>query len=129
MLPPGPRHHWWDWALITSRGRFRGNLAADAALLRVNGSIMIYASNGDREPKLPVRDLTAKNLHRLLDVLAGVPHSDRKRRRPTSPRGRDAWPHPFRWPRAFSALQNGRAHKAVRLAARLAPLSSTAALK
>ena len=24
--------------------------------LRVNGSIMIYATNGDREPKLPVRE-------------------------------------------------------------------------
>lgn len=47
--------------------------------LRVNGSIMIYASNGDREPKLPVRDLMQKNLAVYAMSLAGVPYSDRKR--------------------------------------------------
>jgi len=36
------------------RGRFRRQPGRDAALPAVNGSIMIYASNGDREPKLPV---------------------------------------------------------------------------
>ena len=41
---------------------FGGNLAAALRCLRVNGSIMIYATNGDREPKLPVRDLMQKNL-------------------------------------------------------------------
>jgi NADPH:quinone reductase len=46
--------------------------------LRVNGSIMIYASIGDREPKLPVRDLMQKNLVFAMS-LAGVPHPDRKR--------------------------------------------------
>ena len=40
---------------------------------------MIYASNGDREPKLPVRDLMQKNLTVYSMSLAGVPHSDRKR--------------------------------------------------
>ncbi len=58
---------------------FGGNLAATLRCLRVNGSIMIYASNGDREPKLPVRDLMQKNLTVYSMSLAGVPHSDRKR--------------------------------------------------
>ena len=58
---------------------FGGNLAATMRCLRVNGSIMIYASNGDREPKLPVRDMMQKNLAVYSMSLAGVPHPDRKR--------------------------------------------------
>jgi hypothetical protein len=40
---------------------------------------MIYATNGDREPKLPVRDLMQKNLAVYAMSLAGVPHVDRRR--------------------------------------------------
>ena len=40
---------------------------------------MVYASNGDREQKLPVRDLMQKNLTVYSTSLAGVPHPDRKR--------------------------------------------------
>ena len=40
---------------------------------------MIYASNGDREPKVPVRDLMQKNLAVYAMSLAGVPHTDRRR--------------------------------------------------
>ena len=58
---------------------FGGNLAVTMRCLRVNGSIMIYASNGDREPKLPVRDMMQKNLTVYAMSLAGVPHPDRKR--------------------------------------------------
>jgi NADPH2:quinone reductase len=58
---------------------FGGNLAATMRCLRVNRSIMVYASNGDREPKLPVRDLMQKNLAVYAMSLAGVPHTDRKR--------------------------------------------------
>ena len=58
---------------------FGGNLAATMRCLRANGSIMIYASNGDREPKLPMRDLMQKNLAVYAMSLAGVPHHDRKR--------------------------------------------------
>src|SRR5271156_5797078 len=58
---------------------FGGNLTAALRCLRVNGSIMIYATNGDREPKLPVRDLMQKNLAVYAMSLAGVPHPDRKR--------------------------------------------------
>src|SRR5271170_4007748 len=58
---------------------FGGNLAATLQCLRVNGSIMIYATNGDREPKVPVRDLMQKNLAVYAMSLAGVPHPDRRR--------------------------------------------------
>jgi len=58
---------------------FGGNLAAALRCLRVNGSIMVYATNGDREPKVPVRDLMQKNLAVYAMSLAGVPHPDRHR--------------------------------------------------
>jgi NADPH:quinone reductase len=58
---------------------FGGNLAATLRVLKVNGSVMIYATNGDREPKLPVRDLMQKNLAVYAMSLAGVPHADRQR--------------------------------------------------
>ena len=58
---------------------FGGNLRAALRCLRVNGSIMVYASNGDREPKLPVRDLMQKNLAVYAMSLAGVPHAERRR--------------------------------------------------
>jgi len=58
---------------------FGGNLAPTLRCLRVNGSIMIYASNGDREPKVPVRELMQKNLTVYAMSLAGVPHPDRRR--------------------------------------------------
>src|SRR5260221_7673097 len=58
---------------------FGGNLAAALRCLRINGSIMIYATNGDREPRVPVRDLMQKNLAVYSMSLAGVPHPDRRR--------------------------------------------------
>ena len=41
--------------------------------------MMIYATNGDREPRVPVRDLMQKNLAVYSMSLAGVPHPDRRR--------------------------------------------------
>jgi NADPH2:quinone reductase len=58
---------------------FGGNLAAALRSVRVNGSIAVYATNGDREPKVPVRDLMQKNLAVYSMSLAGVPHADRRR--------------------------------------------------
>ena len=40
---------------------------------------MIYATNGAREPRVPVRDLMQKNLAVYSMSLAGVPHPDRRR--------------------------------------------------
>jgi hypothetical protein len=40
---------------------------------------MIYATNGGREPRVPVRELMQKNLAVYSMSLAGVPHPDRRR--------------------------------------------------
>jgi NADPH2:quinone reductase len=58
---------------------FGGNLSAALRCVRVNGSIAVYATNGDREPRLPVRELMQKNLAVYSMSLAGVPHPDRRR--------------------------------------------------
>jgi NADPH2:quinone reductase len=58
---------------------FGGNLTAALRCVRINGSIAIYATNGDREPKVPVRELMQKNLAVYSMSLAGVPHPDRRR--------------------------------------------------
>jgi len=58
---------------------FGGNLAAALRSVRVNGSIAVYATNGDREPRVPMRDLMQKNLAVYSMSLAGVPHADRRR--------------------------------------------------
>ena len=79
MLPPVSSISHAESESITSEVDFGGNLSATVRCLRVNGSIMIYATNGDREPKLPVRDLMQKNLAIYAMSLAGVPHPDRKR--------------------------------------------------
>src|SRR6266852_467752 len=58
---------------------FGSNLAASLRSVRVNGSIAVYATNGDREPRLAVRELMQKNLTVYSMSLAGVPHVDRRR--------------------------------------------------
>jgi NADPH2:quinone reductase len=58
---------------------FGGNLTAALRCVGINGSIAIYATNGDREPKVPVRELMQKNLAVYSMSLAGVPHPDRRR--------------------------------------------------
>jgi NADPH2:quinone reductase len=58
---------------------FGGNLAAALRCVRINGSIAVYATNGDREPRVLVRDLMQKNLAVYSMSLAGVPHPDRRR--------------------------------------------------
>jgi NADPH2:quinone reductase len=58
---------------------FGGNLIATMGCLRANGSIAIYASNGDRTPRLPVRDLMQRNVTLYPMSLPGSPHAARKR--------------------------------------------------
>jgi len=72
---------------------------------------MIYASNGDREPNLPVRDLMQKNLTVYSMSLAGVPHSDRKRAQ-TDIAARTAMPGRILAAR-FPLYKTAAAHKAV----------------
>jgi NADPH2:quinone reductase len=58
---------------------FGGNLAATVRSVRANGSIAIYASNGDRMPRLPVGDLMQRNVALYPMSLPGTPHPARKR--------------------------------------------------
>ena len=47
--------------------------------MRENGSIAFYATNGDREPRLPVRDVMGKNLALYGMVLPTSPLESRRR--------------------------------------------------
>jgi len=58
---------------------FGGNLAATLRCVRPNGSVAIYASNGDRTPKLPVGELMQRNVTLFPMSLPGTPHAARKR--------------------------------------------------
>ena len=58
---------------------FGGNLAACVASVRANGSVAVYASAGERTPKVPVGDLMQKNLSVHSMSLPGSPHESRKR--------------------------------------------------
>jgi NADPH2:quinone reductase len=46
--------------------------------LRDNGTIAVYATNGDRTPRLPVRDLMHRNITVYAVSLAGSPHEARR---------------------------------------------------
>ena len=58
---------------------FGGNLTATMRCVRANGSIAIYASNGDRTPRLPVGELMQRNVTLYPMSLPGTPHAARKR--------------------------------------------------
>ena len=58
---------------------FGGNLVATLRCVRPNGSIAIYASNGDRTPKLPVGELMQRNVALYPMSLPGTLHAARKR--------------------------------------------------
>jgi NADPH2:quinone reductase len=58
---------------------FGGNLAATTRCVRANGSIAIYASNGDRTPRLPVGELMQRNITLYPMSLPGTPQAARKR--------------------------------------------------
>jgi NADPH2:quinone reductase len=58
---------------------FGGNLAATLRCVRANGSIAIYASNGDRTPRLPVGDLMQRNVALYPMSLPGTRPAARKR--------------------------------------------------
>ena len=58
---------------------FGGNLPAILSCVRPNGSIAIYASNGDRAPTLPIGELMQRNIALYPMSLPGTPHVARKR--------------------------------------------------
>lgn len=58
---------------------FGGNLKATLASVRANGSIAVYATNGDRTPAVPMRDLMGRNIAVHSMSLPGSPHAARQR--------------------------------------------------
>lgn len=58
---------------------FGGNLAACLGNVRDNGTIVVYASNGDRTPRVPVREMMFRNLTVHAMSLPGSPHEARRR--------------------------------------------------
>ncbi len=58
---------------------FGGNLSATIASVRSGGSVAVYASNGDRTPRLPVRELMARNISVHFMVLPTSPPEARRR--------------------------------------------------
>jgi len=60
---------------------FGGNLATSLAVLKVNSAIAIYATNGNRTPTLPVRELMQKNVSLHAIVLNNCPLEARHRAR------------------------------------------------
>jgi NADPH:quinone reductase len=58
---------------------FGGNLPATLGCVRANGSIAIYASNGDRAPRVPISELMQRNISLYPMSLPGSPHTARKR--------------------------------------------------
>jgi len=58
---------------------FGGNLAATMGCVRANGSVAIYASNGDRTPRVPIGDLMQRNVSLFPMSLPGSPPVARKR--------------------------------------------------
>jgi NADPH2:quinone reductase len=58
---------------------FGGNLATTLAAVKQGGSVAVYATTGDRTPRLPVRELMQKNIALHFMVLPLSPHPARKR--------------------------------------------------
>jgi NADPH:quinone reductase len=58
---------------------FGGNLAATLASVKSNGSIAVYATNGNRTPELPMRELMGRNIGLHSMSLPGSPHHARQR--------------------------------------------------
>jgi NADPH2:quinone reductase len=58
---------------------FGGNLAATLASVRANGSIAVYATNGNRTPSVPMRELMGRNIAVHSMSLPGSPHQARQR--------------------------------------------------
>ena len=58
---------------------FGGNIAATLGSVRANGSVAIYASNGNRTPALPVGELMQKNVVLYPMSLPGTPAAARHR--------------------------------------------------
>jgi NADPH2:quinone reductase len=92
---------------------FGGNLAATMRCVRANGSVAIYASNGDRTPRLPVGDLMQRNVTLYPMSLPGTPHAARKRAQSDMARWIDSGRRILSVAEKFPLYQAAAAHEAV----------------
>jgi NADPH2:quinone reductase len=91
---------------------FGGNLAATLGSIRANGSVAVYASNGDRTPRLPVGELMQRNVTLYPMSLPGTPHAARKRAQTDMTRWIAA-PRMLSVAARFPLFQAAAAHEAV----------------
>jgi NADPH:quinone reductase len=92
---------------------FGGNLAATLRCVRPNGSIAIYASNGDRTPRLPVGELMQRNVSLYPMSLPGTPHAARQRAQSDVARWIQTGQRILSVAERFSLYQAAAAHEAV----------------
>jgi NADPH:quinone reductase len=92
---------------------FGGNLAATLRCVRPNGSIAIYASNGDRTPRLPVGELMQRNVSLYPMSLPGTPHAARQRAQSDVARWIQTGQRILPVAERFSLYQAAAAHEAV----------------
>jgi NADPH2:quinone reductase len=92
---------------------FGGNLAAVARCVRANGSIAIYASNGDRTPRVPIGELMQRNISLYPMSLPGSPHAARKRAQSDVTRWIEGGRRILSVAETFPLYQAAAAHEAV----------------
>ena len=92
---------------------FGGNLAATLGCVRANGSIAIYASNGDRSPRVPIGELMQRNVALHPMSLPGSPHPARRRAQSDIGRWIATGHACCRLPHGFRCTMTAAAHEAV----------------
>jgi NADPH:quinone reductase len=92
---------------------FGGNLSATLACVRASGSIAVYASNGDRTPKLPVRELMARNVSVHFMVLPTSAPEARRRAQADIARWTGSGRRMLTVAGTFPLYETAAAHKAV----------------
>jgi NADPH2:quinone reductase len=81
--------------------------------VRANGSIAIYASNGDRTPRLPVGELMQRNVTLYPMSLPGTPPAARNRAQRDIARWIASGPRILSVAEKFPLYQTAAAHEAV----------------
>jgi len=92
---------------------FGGNLAATVGSVRANGSVAVYASNGDLAPRLPVRELMQRNVTLYTMSLPGTPHAARQRAQSDIARWIATGPRLLSVAARFPLRETAAAHRAV----------------
>jgi len=92
---------------------FGGNLPTTMACVRSGGSIAVYASNGDRTPRLPVRELMARNISVHFMVLPTSPPEARRRAQADIARWTTGGQRMLTVAAQFPLYETAAAHKAV----------------